>query len=147
MDKKQKKIIIILIIVLVLLDQILKIFLGNKNEMLINNSKDNISYILISIIAIILLIRYILNNNSFIKLDSRIIIGFGVSGAISNLIDRIIYGKVINYINIPNFIPINLAYIYVAITWIGVAVILTKYTFDRIDERKNKKDEAKSKRK
>ena len=39
-------------------------------------------------------------------------------------------------INIPKFTPINLSYVYFIITWIGMAVILTKYTSDRIKEKK-----------
>ena len=147
MNKKEKKKIIILIISLILLDQILKITIGIKNGILPNDAKDNISYILLSIIAIIVLSRYILNNNSFIKLNSRIIISFALAGAVSNMIDRIWFGKVITYIEIPGFMAINLSYIYIAITWLGMAVILTKYTFDRIEERKALKNGNNSNRK
>lgn len=148
MKLKEKKIIYILIIALILIDQIAKVLLFKTNITLINEagwgigvlanqkSENNIAYILISIIAVMMLVRYINSNNTFIKTDSRIILSFAISGAISNAIDRVWNGGTINYINIPNFTPINLSYVYFIITWIGMALILTKYTSERIKEKK-----------
>ena len=150
MKEKEKKIIIILIIMLVLIDQILKIVLYKTSFNImaesgwgigvLNNIKteNNAAYILISIVAVIALVRYIKSNNTFIKMDSRVILSFSIAGAISNAIDRVWNGGTVNYINIPNFSALNLSYIYFIITWIGMAVILTKYTSDRIKEKKKK---------
>ena len=92
----------------------------------LNNTKsdNNIAYILVSVIAVVLLVRYISSNNSYIKMNSRVILSFSIAGAISNAIDRIWNGGTINYINIPNFSALNLAYVYFIITWIGMAFIL-----------------------
>ena len=107
MKEKEKKTIIILVAVLVVVDQILKIvFLISKIKIgsIIGvleqtKSENNIQYILVSIIAIMVLIRYISRNNVYIKIDSKIIISFAIAGCISNLIDRIWYKAIINYIN------------------------------------------------
>ena len=151
MKEKQKKIIIILIIVLIIIDQILKIVLYKTGLKIIaengwgigvltnTKTENNIAYILVSIVAVIALIRYIKSNNTFIKMDSRVILSFSIAGAISNAIDRVWNVGTINYINIPNFSALNLSYVYFIITWIGMAVILTKYTNDRIKEKKEKK--------
>lgn len=148
MKPKEKRIVIILIIALILIDQTLKIVLFKTNFKfinvsgwgigVINNTKteSNIAYILISIIAVMSLVRYINSNNTFIKSNSRIILSFAIAGAISNAIDRLWNGGTVNYINFPKFTPINLSYVYFIITWIGMAVILTKYTRDRIKEKK-----------
>jgi len=136
MSKKQKIIILILIISLLIIDQILKITYITTQEINIEKSIDNTSYMVISIMAIILLVKYILNDNSFIKMDSRIILSFAIAGAISNIIDRLWAGNVINNIKMPLFIDINLSYIYILITWIGMAVILTKYSIKRVKEKK-----------
>ena len=150
MKPKEKKIVIILIISLIIIDQILKIVLYKSNFNILNESgwgigvlanqksENNIAYILISIIAVIMLIKYINSNNTYIKMNSRIVLSFSIAGAISNAIDRVWNGAIINYINIPKFTPINLSYVYFIITWIGMAIILTKYTSDRIKEKKNK---------
>lgn len=150
MKEKERKIIIILIIVLLLVDQIIKIVLFTSNYQLgsikgwsigvLSNKKseNNISYILVAIIAVIAIARYIKSNNSYIKMNSRVILSFALAGVISNTIDRLWNGTTINYINIPHFSSLNLAYIYFIITWIGMAAILTKYTSQRILEKKNK---------
>ena len=150
MKEKERKKLIILIIILTAIDQILKIVLFTSNYQLgsitgwsigvLSNKKteNNISYILVAIIAIIAIGRYIKSNNSFIKMNSRVILSFTIAGAMSNMIDRLWNGATINYINMPNFSSLNLAYIYFIITWIGMAVILTKYTSQRILEKKNK---------
>ena len=150
MKHNEKKILLILIIGLIILDQILKIIffisnvkIGNIDGWslgIIQNSKteSNTHYILMYIIAIGMLIRYITRKNVYINTKSRIIIGFAIAGCASNLIDRIWNGGIINYINIPKFSTLNLGYIYIIITWIGMAVILTKYTGERIKEKNEK---------
>ena len=151
MKDKEKKILIVLIAILVLVDQVLKIVMYNSKIQIINSTglgigiinntktENNIAYILFSIIAVIMLIRYISSNNSYIKMNSRVILSFAIAGAISNAIDRVWNGGTINYINIPKLSALNLSYIYFIITWIGMAVILTKYTSDRIKEKKGSK--------
>ena len=155
MKDREKKILIILTISLVVLDQILKIIfiatgakLGNTNGFWIGvidktKSDNNIQYILISFIAIMALIRYIKSNNTFIKMNSRVILSFAIAGVISNTVDRIWNQATINYINIPKFTALNLGYMYILITWIGMAVILTKYTSERIKERNENKGKRK----
>lgn len=150
MKPKEKKIVIILIITLIIIDQILKIVLYKSNFSILNASglgigvldnqktENNITYILISIIAVIALVRYINSQNTFMKMSSRVVLSFSIAGAISNSIDRVWNGGTINYINFPKFSSLNLSYIYFIVTWIGMAIILTKFTTDRIKE-KNKK--------
>ena len=151
MKDKEKRILIILVSALVIVDQIIKIIMYNSKIQIINSigwgigvlnnikTENNLAYILISIVAVIALVRYIKSNNSYIKMYSRIILSFSIAGAISNAIDRVWNGGTINYINIPNFSALNLSYVYFIITWIGMAVILTKYTSDRIKEKKERK--------
>ncbi len=140
--KKEKKIVAILIFGLVILDQIIKIIMAvlHKNIYQDLDTRDNLKYLLLGIIALILLVRYINSNNMYIKFNSRVLLGFAIAGIIGNSIDRITNGYVVNYIHIPGFIDLNLAYIYILITWVGMAAILTIYTKERIDERKAKKD-------
>lgn len=147
---KNKKALIIIAIILVLIDQIAKILMLNMDFVLINqngfglrleqnpSTDNNIAYILISGIAIYLILKYMKSNNSFIKFSNRIVLDFALAGAISNLIDRIWLGHVINYISIPFFTNMNLGYFYIIITWIGLAAVLTKYTMNNMKKRKKK---------
>lgn len=137
MNKKEKNILLILIIILVLVDQIIKIISITKGNISIQKDKDNISYILINIIASTIIIRYMSSKNSFIKLDSRILLSLTFAGIISNTIDMIWAKDVITYIEVPSFARINLSYVYIAITWIGMAVVLTRFTANRIKEKRS----------
>ena len=155
MEKKQRKILIILILVLTAIDQILKITILVSNIKIGNiygwsigvlsstKSDNNIQYILIAVIAIILIVRYITSTNTYIKMDSKVILSFTIAGAISNIIDRVWNGATINYINISKFTALNLGYMYFIVTWIGMAVILTKYTGERIKEKNEKRNNSK----
>lgn len=150
MKEKDKRVLISLNLILILIDQIFKIVIYiSKIQLSTTNgwgigvlniikSENNVAYIIVSILAVIMLVRYIKSNNKFIKMNSRVILIFSIAGAISNAIDRIWNGGTINYINIPKFSSLNLSYIYFIITWIGMAIILTKYTNDRVKEKKNK---------
>ena len=133
--KKDKKLIIIIIIFLVLIDQISKFILRNKSWTIQN--QDNGYNIIVSIIIIIIIFRFIISNNSYNKMYTRIVLSFAVAGAFSNLIDRIWKNSVILIINLGNHIEINLAYIYILIAWIGMAIVLTKNTMKIIKERRN----------
>lgn len=135
MSKDRKK-ILILIIGLIILDQAIKIIMLTSkvhfelgamqiDAVQTERAQNNIQYILISIIAGTALIRYVLSNNSFIKLSNKVILSFAIAGVISNLIDRIIKGYVVNYIFLSGFTDFNLSYIYFLVTWIGMAVLLT----------------------
>ena len=146
-DKKQKIIIIALIVVTLLIDQITKFISYKIGSIIVNENSANINngyYIIISIIIILMIIKYISNNNSFIKLDTRIILSFGISGAIGNLIDRIWFNKAITFINLENKLELNIAYIYIIIAWVGMAVILTNNSWKMIKDQKSKRNNIKN---
>ena len=92
-----------------------------------------------------MLARYILNDNQFIKTDIKIILSLAISGAIGNLIDKIWNHNVILFINLGKNIELNLAYIYILIAWVGIAIILTKNTGKIIKNKKGIKNENNSK--
>ena len=144
MKKKEKLIVFILIIILLLIDQITKIIAIKQGWMIRKtDTNGNVQYILTSIIIVLVIIRYIFNNNSFIKIYTRIILSFGISGGIGNLIDRIWNKSVILFINFNN-IELNISYIYILIAWIGMAVILTKDTAKFLKNKKNKRNDKKN---
>ena len=137
MNKKEKKLVLILVIILIIIDQIIKIIYINSREFSIIENEENGTYIITNLIAIIVMISYISRDNNFIKTSTRILISIIIAGAVSNLIDRIWLKSIINYIDIPKFTQINLAYIYIAIGWIGIAIILANNTFKIVREKRN----------
>jgi len=139
-EKKDKKILIVIFLIALILDQISKI-IAYKNGWNISSEASNNGYnIVITLIIVLMLIRYISNDNTFIKLDTKITLTLAISGAIGNLIDRIWDQNVIIFIDLGKSIHLNFAYIYVLIAWIGFAAILTRNTMVIIKNRKKVKE-------
>ncbi len=136
---KDKKVLIIIFIITLILDQITKIvaYVNGWNITTNSDSNSNGYYIIMTLIIVIMIIRYIKNDNIFIKTDTKVILTLAISGAIGNLIDRIWNQNVIIFIDLGRSININLAYIYILIAWIGLAGILTKNTMKILKDRKN----------
>ena len=154
MKTKSKKNIylIILIIFLIILDQIIKFTLPNENEGKINNlieiiSKDNseilvdknsnnkLTYITTDIVVLALVIRLMIVQKDTMNFKTKIALGLIVGGGLSNLIDRILKGGVINYIKISSWehMPaINFASIIIAIGFILFVVNLAIYSLNNI---------------
>ncbi len=145
--KKQRNFLIIIFIIGLFLDQITK-FIALKNGKIIQNESiitaTRAQMIAMSILVVVMLLRYVLNNNVYIKLDTKIICILAISGICSNLIDRLWNEQTLVFINITKGICLNLAYIYILIAWVGMAVILTKNTM-KIIKRNEIKNESKSK--
>ena len=136
--KKDNKIIFAIIVGFFLLDQITKIIAVKNGYMIENTNTGNNGYhILISIIIIGMIFKYILNDNIFIKLETKIILSLAIAGAIGNLLDRIWNKNVIVFINLGKHIELNLAYFYIIVAWIGMAIILTKNTMRILKSGKN----------
>ena len=141
-NKKQNKILILIIITAIILDQITKIIAFQKGWNIIPDEIDtsnNGYYIIMTIIVVLMIIRYITNDNTFIKLDTKIILGFAIAGAIGNLIDRIWNQNVIVFMRLGNDFHFNFAYIYIGIAWIGLAAILSKNVMKILKDKKNEK--------
>lgn len=143
LKNKHNLIIIVVIFALLIIDQITKIIFlkqGLNIENKVDESQNNNYYIVLSIIIIFVILRYISSDNNYIKLDTKIILSFAIAGGMGNLIDRIWNKEIINFIKIGNFMHLNLAYIYIMVAWVGMAVILTKNSMTFIKERKVKKE-------
>ena len=163
---KKKKIILVLIgIILIIIDQTAKFLLSGRNFTLISNIVD-IKYsqnegiafgifngdllVIMAVTAVIIgfLIKLIINyfnKQKYLYATSLILI---VSGGISNFIDRLLRGSVVDYLNITffNFPIFNIADMLITI---GVLILFVLVVRDLIvPERKRKeKKEQKLKKK
>ncbi len=146
-EKQNKKILLIIFLVALILDQVSKIisYANGWNINLNTDTSNNGYYIVMTIIIVLMIIRYISNENTFIKLDTKIILTLAISGAVGNLIDRIWNQNVIIFIDLGKSIYLNLAYIYILIAWVGLAAILTKNTMKILKEKGMRKNEYKNK--
>ena len=168
-EKKQYVLVIILILSILLVDQVVKIFvISQKQPIEIENGLLKIDYIkenensfeigqvLTSIFAdllvILILPRFLLRQIKNMNVATKTAISFVLAGAISNVIDRFIRGRVIKYIDISGMInsfpTFNIAHIFIVV---GFVIFVITVGIDLIkmrprEEKTNfdKKDTSKS---
>lgn len=164
MSKKnftKSKLTIIFIIITVLIEQIIKAvaiavtsngtvevikgvlnftYLKNTGTLLGDGSDDSM-FLLINIIVILLLIRFLVNNKDRIEIKASVALSLILSGGISNLIDRIFRGGVVNFIDISplvNFPKFNFADICIVGGWILFAFSAAILTSEQLKERRDR---------
>lgn len=154
--QKNKKIIygMIIIIVLLVIDQITKqiISTNNINITIIPNileiqaihnkggafgvGQGNIvMFIVTNLVVLGLIIRFICLQKDFMDNSTLYILCVILAGGFGNLIDRILRGYVVDFINVfPKLnLPIfNLADIYITLGWIFLAFVFATYTYKEI---------------
>ena len=154
--QKNKKIIcgVIIIIVLLAIDQITKqiISVNNIDATIIPNmltiqtihnkggafgvAQGNIvMFIVTNLVVLGLIIRFIYLQKDFMDKITLYTLCVILAGGFGNLIDRIIRGYVIDFINVfPKLnLPIfNIADIYITIGWTCLALIFATYTYKEI---------------
>lgn len=152
--KKEYKIIILIIVILILIDQILKIIVANSGDVtLINgilslniskningtygqNSNSTILYVITNLIVVVVVSKFIFSQNQFVDKKTKIFLSLIISGGISNIIDRLIRGFVIEFIKIGNLPAFNFADLCIAVGWISMIAIFTKFTANELKSRK-----------
>lgn len=143
-EKRQYILVIMIILTILIIDQVIKIVIMSQNEPVeigndiikINYIKDEneiqIKQVLTSIFAdllvILILSKFLVMQIKNMNIATKVAISFVLAGAISNVIDRIIRGKLINYIDISNLInkfPIfNLAHIFIVLGFIIFVIMV-----------------------
>lgn len=141
----KKYISIIGIILFIIIDQILKVLCA-RDLMLIDGvlkfsniqntggafgifNSNIIMMIILNIILIVLMIRFILIRREYMNRKVYIGLLFLIAGGISNLIDRIFRGYVVDYIDftqVVNFPVFNLADIVLVVGWFLLIIGILK---------------------
>ncbi len=146
MKEKKKKInkfdiaIIIIIITIIVIDQISKIIVQNTYS-IGTDSNSEMMYIVTNLIIIVLITRFMLSQNQFVDKILKVFLSFIVAGGISNLIDRIARGYVLEWINISRieWLPMfNIADIFVLSGWILVVGKFTYFTAKELRQKVEK---------
>ena len=144
-DNKIVKSILILVILLVFIDQVSKIlitqyvtktlgneFIGieviNNTGMAFGFNEGNVKNIFLSIFVLIIIIWFIKNQAERIDNKTKIALSIVIAGGVSNLIDRIFRGAVLDFIKIYKFPIFNIADMYVVIGWILLVIFLIQYS-------------------
>lgn len=161
--KKETKLILVGLLILVLIDQIFKcIALNNTNLVLIEgvlkiniynntngsygvNNSSNIMYVLTNMIVVIVAFQFITSQNQFVNNKIKVFLSLIMAGGISNCIDRIFRGYIVEFIDFTGLINIpifNFADIYILIGWVAMAAIFAVFTVKELRNRKNIKKEG-----
>lgn len=147
MSKKVIK-IIGLILMLIILDQGIKIYMNINKPMLelihgflcfnyVENtgsafglgSGNTLTIIVSNFIVLGIVIKFMVNQFERIDSLTRTMLCMVLAGGVSNLLDRIIRGFVVDYIAVANFPVFNLADVYIVLGWIILVLLTIKYTF------------------
>lgn len=147
MNKKKTLIIgLIIFIIVILIDQITKLLFIDKNINLIPsflqlgylqdntntfsiNRSDIITTLITDVIAVIIITKFIKEQQNEMELNVLISLFIILSGGISNLIDIIFRGHTIDFITIANAISFNIADIFVVIAILILFSVFLKATF------------------
>ena len=132
--------IILIIIAVIVIDQVSKIIVQNVGTINIEqntystfsaDSNSAMMYIVTNLIIIVIITRFMLSQNQFIDKVLKVFLSFIIAGGISNLIDRIVRGYVLEWINISkiDWLPMfNIADVLVLVGWILVVGKFTYFT-------------------
>ena len=111
---------------------------------------DTIGFALISIIVIAIIIRFMVLQKDRIDKKTMIALELIIAGGVSNLIDRLFRGFVVDYIDINQLMsfPIfNLADLCISIGWIILVISIIRFGFKEVrtlEKNKNKENENKT---
>lgn len=143
--KKVLKIVITVCIIIIAIDQLSKFLItqfipstvGNEyfgieitenTGMAFGFNSGNTKNIFLSLVVIFIIISFIRNQREQLEPKVLVAIAMALGGGISNIIDRIFRGGVLDFIKIlfiPNF---NIADLCICIGWILIVVFLIIYT-------------------
>ena len=145
MKHKIIKLIVIIAIILIIIDQISKILItnlvsspigndyfkieiSNNTDMAFGFNSGNIKNIFITILILFIILKFVINQLERINKKTAVAIGMVVGGGISNLIDRIIRGSVLDFIKIYKFAIFNLADVFIVCGWILLIIFLIDFS-------------------
>lgn len=146
---KESILLIGIVIMIVIIDQVFKIWVENSGEISIISgiltfhksentsaaygigSNSTLMYVATNLVILSVIFKFITTQNEFVDRKLKIFLSFILAGGISNVIDRVLRGYVIEFINFGQVrgLPIlNIADIFVLIGWIAVAAIFASFT-------------------
>ena len=145
MKNKTIRLIIVIATIIVVMDQLSKFLLTNYLKESIGNSifkleiventgmafgfnEGNTKNIFLMIVVLAMMISFIKKQIERIDKKTAISLAMAIGGGISNLIDRIFRGYVLDFIKIYKFPVFNIADAFVIIGWILLIIFLIDFS-------------------
>lgn len=157
--KKLKKLYLILaimIFLIIFIDQLSKVIVVHYEEITLiadkivlkpaeirNGMYDETSRgvtILTNLVIVGIILGIIKSDNQFITKKIKILLSFAFAGGVSNIIDRLCRGSVVEFIQIENFPAFNIADVCILIGWISFVAIFASFSAKELSKKKPKKD-------
>lgn len=143
MKNKILKLIVVLTILLICIDQISKVVIQYNYEApigegfigitLIENTgmafgfnSGNTKNMILTALILLLIVNFIKNQIDRIDAKTAVALSLILAGGISNLIDRIIRGGVVDFIRVRGFAIFNIADCYIVLGWILMVIFIFK---------------------
>lgn len=136
-------------LIIILLDQILKIWVQSVREIDIisgilnfrvseNNSaaygigsNSTVMYVLTNVVILGIIFKFMTTQNELVDKKLKIFLSFILAGGISNVIDKIFRGYVMEFIDFGQVVKLpifNIADLFVLIGWVAIATIFASFT-------------------
>lgn len=145
MKKKTIKLILIIVCFLIIIDQVSKflvltycsepmgneyfqISIANNTGMAFGFNEGNGKNIFLSLCIIALILNFIRTQLDRIDTKTGVALGIVLAGGMSNLIDRIFRGSIIDFIKIYKFPIFNIADICVCLGWFLLIIFIIIYS-------------------
>lgn len=157
--KKLYGILAIIIFLIILIDQLSKVLVIHYEEIKfvsdtiilkqadIPQSAYDETYrgvtILTNLVIVGIIFGIIKSDNQFIKNKTKILLSFAFAGGVSNIIDRLCRGSVVEFIHIGNFPVFNIADVCILIGWISFVAIFASFSAKELTKKKTQTDEEK----
>lgn len=146
------KLILILSIILIIIDQLSKYIVKSiynepigdsivsiemtQNEGIAFGMNDgNKKNIALTLIILIMLINFVVRQKENIKIPNAISVSLILAGGISNLIDRIFVGGVVDFIKVTKFAIFNIADCYIVCGWFLLMIFLIREIIPKSSEK------------
>lgn len=159
-EKKNLWIVLLIVIILILVDQITKLLFQNNSTVLIHGilnstpvqnkggafgigQNSTITFIVTNVIVLGIMIRFMVLQEHQMDKKTKFALSLVLAGGFSNLLDRIIRGYVVDFLDISPIFPFpkfNLADIYITIGWVCLAAFFAAVTWKEIKARKRKEE-------
>lgn len=160
MKKKEKKklylILAIMIFLIIFIDQLSKVLVIHYGEItwisdkivlkpteMQNSMYDETSRgvtILTNLVIVAIIFGIIKSDNQFVTKKTKILLSFAFAGGVSNIIDRLCRGNVVEFINIGNFPAFNIADVCILIGWVSFVAIFASFSSKELTKKKSKTD-------
>ena len=162
--KKLKKLYIklaIMIFLIIFIDQLSKVLVvhyeeisllsGNivlKQSQISNSAYDETSRgvnILTNLVIVGIILGIIKSDNQFVTKKTKILLSLAFAGGVSNIIDRLCRGSVVEFVNIGNFPAFNLADVCILIGWVSFVAIFASFSAKEFAKKKSNLDDEEKK--